>query len=140
MYSIVCRDYTTQVNQPQLHASLDGRASYADVFDPSPLLTACATWDVPSSPVPGAGPLTGGIPMLAMRGGFDPFSASLDQVSLAAGTAPNAYVLEVPNQSYNVLGYTECTRAIRNAWIDLPLSPPADTACISAITPPSLVQ
>ena len=56
----------------------------------------------------------------------------------SAAGAPNVYLVEIPNQSYNALGYTECPRAIRNAWIDAPTAAPADTTCLQSIPAPPL--
>lgn len=138
LYSILCRDFATQVDKDELQASLDGRSAYADVFAPSPLLTPCAVWDVGAAPTPALEPLTGGVPTLVMRGVFDPYSATTSQVGAAADEVPNLFLVDIPNQSYNVLGYTECPRAIRNTWIDSPTSGPADTSCLGSIPAPML--
>ena len=137
-YSILCRDFVTQIDRSRLDASLDGRAAYADVFAPSPLLAPCAAWGVPPAAAP-AGASLGGVPLLVLRGAFDPFSAPLTEVTAAAAGAPNAYVVDIPNQSYNTLGYNECVRVVRNAWVDAPTSPPADTSCLAGIPALNLV-
>jgi pimeloyl-ACP methyl ester carboxylesterase len=135
LYSIVCRDLAGQIDQSRLDSSIDGRAAYRDVFAPSPLLSSCDAWRVtPSEPAPD-GPITGGAPTLVMRGALDPFSAPSSEVIKAVGGVESAYVLDVANQSYNVLGFNECPRAIRNAWIDAPNAPPADTSCLATIPP-----
>lgn len=132
LYSILCRDFTAP-DASRLQASLDGRSAYADVFSPSPLLTPCRAWGVqPASPFTGDG-LTGVVPTLVLRGIFDPYSASTDDVIRAEAGAPNVYTLDIPNQSYNALGYTECPRAIRNSWIDAPSGAPAEVACLQDI-------
>lgn len=132
LYSIVCRDMATP-NAATLTGTIDGRPAYADVFSPSPLLTPCKAWGVaPAEPYPGGG-VTGGVPTLVLRGVFDPYSASSSTVLQAASGAPNVYPIDVPNQSYNALGYNECPRAIRNAWIDAPTTSPADTSCLARI-------
>lgn len=133
LYSIVCRDVAGHIDQGRLQASIDGRPAYADVFSPSPLLAPCDAWRVqPAGPGP-EGPITGGIPILVLRGAFDPFSAPSSEVEEATAGLDNVYVLDIPNQSYNALGYTECPRAIRNAWIDAPNAPPTDTNCLATI-------
>jgi hypothetical protein len=132
LYSTLCRDYATP-DAAALTAAVDGRPAYADVFSPSPLLAPCQAWKVTPAPTFEAGGLTGGIPTLVLRGDFDPYSASSDTVLKAAEGAANVFTLDIPNQSYNTRGYTECPRAIRNAWIDAPLAPPADTSCLAAI-------
>ena len=71
------------------------------------------------------GPITGGVPTMIMRGALDPFSAPHTEVSKAVDGSPNTVILEIPNQSYNAIGFTECPVAIRNAWVDAPTSPPS---------------
>jgi hypothetical protein len=39
----------------------------------------------------------------------------------------------VPAQTHNVLGYTECTLTIRNAWVDHPDRAPAETGCLAGL-------
>jgi DNA-directed RNA polymerase specialized sigma24 family protein len=36
-------------------------------------------------------------------------------------------------ESYNALGFTECPRTIRNAWLDATSGPPVDTSCLASI-------
>ena len=120
LYSIVCRDLAGRIDESRLEASVDGRPAYADLFAPSPLLVPCDAWSVPPAGPDPDGPITGGVPTLMMRGSLDPFSAPLPEVATAVGALDNVFEVEVPNQSYNVLGFTECPRAIRNAWIDAP--------------------
>ena len=64
---------------------------------------------------------------MIIRGMFDPYSAPIADVDRAIAGSADTYELEIPNQSYNALGFLECPVAIRNAWIDAPTSPPADT-------------
>lgn len=131
-YSILCRDLANP-DASALTTAIAGRPAYADVFDPSPLLTPCRAWGVQlATPFADGGP-TGGVPTLVLRGVFDPYSASTADVLRAAAGAPNVFPVDIPNQSYNALGYTECPRAIRNAWIDAPTAAPADTSCLAAI-------
>lgn len=132
VYSTLCRDFSTP-DLAGLQASIDGRAAYADVFSPSPLLAPCEAWNVNAAPALAGAGVTGGIPTLALRGDLDPYSASTAAVLAAAAGATNVFTLDVPNQSYNTLGYTECPRAIRNAWVDAPTAAPADTSCLAAI-------
>lgn len=132
LYSALCRDFANP-DAGVLLPSLDGRPAYADMFSPSPLLAPCQAWNVaPAAPFPGTG-VTGGVPTLVLRGEFDPYSASLADVAKAAAGAPTLFTLDIPNQTYNTLGYTECPRSIRNAWIDAPTATPADTSCLAAI-------
>jgi pimeloyl-ACP methyl ester carboxylesterase len=137
-YSIICRNLVTQIDGPRLDASIDGRPAYTDVFAPSPLLAPCTAWGVTPAAAPARASL-GGVPMLVLRGVFDPFSAPLTEVTTAVAGAPNAYLVDVPNQSYNALGFNECVVVFRNAWVDAPTSPPADTSCLASIPALNLV-
>lgn len=129
LYSLVCGSVASGVDEANLQASIQGRAAYAHVFAPSPVLAACDVWPVGHPDRGPAGPVTGGVPTLVLHGAFDPFSSPPSQLSGQA----NVFVLEVPNQSYNVLGYTDCALAIRNAWIDQPTVAPADPSCLGQI-------
>jgi pimeloyl-ACP methyl ester carboxylesterase len=133
LYSIVCRDFASQVDQPRLQAAIDSRSAYAEVYAPGPLLTPCGAWSVGPATPSLAGPITGGVPTVIIRGEFDPYSAPMSEVIKAVAGLTNVFTLEVPNQSYNALGDDECPRAIRNAWIDAPGAPPADTSCLAQI-------
>jgi hypothetical protein len=133
LYSIVCRDMATQIDQSSLNASIDGRSAYADVFAPSPLMAPCDVWPTGHPDPAPSGPVTGGTPTLIMRGAFDPFSSPPSDINHAVNGLSNVFVLEIPNQSYNALGFNECGLPIRNAWIDAPADPPADTSCLSQI-------
>ena len=88
--------------------------------------------------LPPDGSITGGVPTMIIRGMFDPYSAPIADVDRAIAGSADTYELEIPNQSYNALGFLECPVAIRNAWIDAPTSPPADTSCLSRIPAISL--
>ena len=138
LYSIICRDYASQIDESRLSSSIDGRPGYADVFSPSPLLAACPVWGVEAATAGPGGSPTGGVPTLVLRGALDPFSASAADVGTATNGSPNVFILPIPNQSYNALGFTECPRAIRNAWIDAITAPPADTTCLGSIAEPNL--
>lgn len=133
LYSAICGDIAPTIDQSRLTIGVDGRAAYSEAFAPSPLLAACAAWGVGPVAQVQATSLAAGVPSLVMRGAFDPYSASLADVGTAVSGAANVFTVDVPNQSFNVLGYTECPRAIRNAWVDNPTAPPADTSCLATI-------
>ena len=141
LYSIACQDVLGQIDRSRLDASIDGRQSYAEAFAPvANSIAACDAWPVGGGGASPTGPVTGGVPTMIMRGALDPFSAPMSDVSNAVGPSDNTYLLEVPNQSYNVLGFTECPVAIRNAWIDTPTAPAADTSCLTKIPPIALAR
>ena len=133
LYSLVCGTLGPLIDHGRLEADIAGRAAYADLFDPSPLLTACEVW--PAGPAPGP-------PAAVARRSADARDAGLVRpVQHAAGRhqgcdrGPNTYIYEVPNQSYNALGEVDCPRLIRNAWIDAPDAPPVDVSCLADIAP-----
>jgi pimeloyl-ACP methyl ester carboxylesterase len=135
LYSIVCQDMAPQIDPSRLQTSIAGRPAYADVFDPSPLLAACDVWPPGHPGTDSAGSVTGGVPTLVFHGAFDPFSAPPSDLGRAVNGIDNVFVLEVPNQSYNAIGFNDCGVAIRNAWIDAPTAPPVDTSCLEQIPP-----
>ncbi len=133
LYSLVCGTLGPSIDHGRLEADIAGRAAYADLFDPSPLLTACEVWPTGPAPVPPP-PWPVDVPTLAMRGWFDPYSTPPDDIKAAIG-GPNTYIYDVPNQSYNSFGEVDCPRLIRNAWIDAPDAPPVDVSCLADIAP-----
>ena len=124
------------MDRRRLAVSIAHRADYADLFDPGPLLAACDAWDV--APAEASTPAAIAAPTLVMRGWFDPYSTPPIDLEKAFLGRQNAYVFEVPNESYNAFGYTECPRTIRNAWLDAVDAPPVDTSCLTEIPPPDL--
>ena len=133
LYSLVCGTLGPSIDQARLKADIAGRAAYADLFEPSPLLTACDVWPTGDPPgTPAAWPVN--VPTLVVRGWVDPFSTPPDDIKSAIG-GPNTYIYDVPNQSYNALGEVDCPRLIRNAWMDAPNAPPADVSCLAEIAP-----
>jgi hypothetical protein len=133
VYSYVCRDSISDAARAALEAGVAGRPAYADLFVPGSLRAACDAWGVTAVRPAPAGPIAGGAPVLILRGALDPFSATPDQIELAAAHGGEPFLVEVPNASFDVLGPFECARAIRNGWVDDPTRPPADTSCLAAI-------
>ncbi len=114
--------------------------AYAMDFRTDALDAVCEAWtDIPAPTGPVTS-ITGRIPTLVMRGTLDPYSASLEDVRTVAGSNPLLRTLAIPDQSYNILGYDDCPRAIRSAWIDNPTDPPADTTCLNRIPKITLVS
>ncbi len=140
LYSIICRDEVPALRQMTLFGAMALGPAYAIDFRTGALDAVCQAWtDIPSSPGRGTS-ITGHIPTLVMRGTLDPYSASLADVRAVAGSNPMLWTLAIPNQSYNILGYDDCPRAIRSAWIDNPTGPPADTTCLNRIPTITLVS
>jgi pimeloyl-ACP methyl ester carboxylesterase len=133
LYSLACRDFQPETDQGQLERDIHDRAAYRELFMPGPFGPACDTWSVAPADPTAAVPIDTSIPTLVMRGWLDPFSAPPSAISSAVAGAGAVSFVEVPNASYNVQGYNECPRAIRNAWVDAPTRPPADLSCLSRI-------
>jgi pimeloyl-ACP methyl ester carboxylesterase len=130
VYSTVCRD--ERVSSTRLLMAIGDRPADAELFHPNAVGFACNAWRVGSAdPAPKGSP-DPGVPMLALRGVLDPYSASLADVRATDPTSRTLFTVQVPNQTFNALGYNECPRSIRNAWIDDPTTPP-DTSCLSGI-------
>jgi len=137
LYSIECRDLAQSLDRAKLTEAIAGRPAWADLFAPETVLAPCAAWSVPPSGAFPASNPTLGIRSLLLRGRLDPFTIPQAQLDGIAND-PATSLIEVPNQSYNVLGFTECPRAIRNAWLDATSGPPADTSCLAGIPAISL--
>jgi pimeloyl-ACP methyl ester carboxylesterase len=139
LYSIVCRDVGPSVDRAAVDQAVRGRPAWAQLFDPAVVLAPCDAWSVgPRATGQTPGSPTAGVRSLLMSGALDPFTIPSAQLAAATADDPNATVLEIPNQSYNVLGYTECPRTIRNVWLDLASGPPPDTSCLGQIGPINL--
>ena len=137
LYSIVCRDLLPAADAARLERDIAGRRAYAELFSPGPFGAACAAWSVAPAAAPGTGHPTGEVPTLVLRGAADPFSAPLTDLAAATGGVPGVYTLAIPNMAYNVLS-NGCVRTIRDAWLDAPTGPPADTSCLARIPSVSL--
>jgi pimeloyl-ACP methyl ester carboxylesterase len=91
---------------------------------------ACAIWPHARSPLTASGPLQP--PTLILFGALDPY---VDQAALLARRGGHTYVVRVPHQTHNTLGYDDCPISLRNAWVDHPDGAPP-TGCLA--TMPSL--
>jgi hypothetical protein len=139
LYSIECRDLGPGIDRAAIDRAVRGRPAWAELFDPAIVLAPCGAWSVASAPARSAtGSPTAGVRSLLMRGALDPYTVPSAQLAAASGGDATATVLDIPNQSYNVLGYTDCPRTIRNVWLDLSLGPPPDTTCLAQIRPVDL--
>lgn len=88
---------------------------------------ACASWprvDVPA----GVG---SSVPTLLLFGAMDPY---VDATRLLASAGRTTFVVEVPHQTHNALGFDECPIAVRNAWVDDPETGPR-TECLAGMRP-----
>lgn len=129
----LCRDQLPFVDQEAMTQAAGESPAYQSVFGAeSPYLAACEVWDVDAAgPILGE-PLETDVPMLVYVGQLDATSP-FPLARAAATTLPNAFLYEVPGQTHNVMGFSNCTIEIRNAWIDNPALPPPDTSCLDQL-------
>jgi hypothetical protein len=107
--------------------------------DGGPLQIACTAWDVAPADSSVAQVPPAATPILAYTGELDAWSAR-PVVERRLAALANAHYYELAGQTHNVMGYTACSISMRNAWLDHPVDPPPDTACLndlSAIVNPS---
>ena len=125
----LCRDEVPFIDPASLAEAAGGDPTYEAVFVHDPYLAACEAWDVPPADSSVHDPVRADVPALLFSGQFDSFSpppAARDALK-DYGTG---WVLEIPGQTHNALGFTECPIGIRNRWIWHPMSPPRDTRCL----------
>ena len=131
--TVFCRDEAPFVDRPTLAGSVKGDVPLDAVFGNDPYLAACDAWDVPAAPSSVQEPVTTAVPALVLVGQFDSFSPG-GIAREALRSFSSGYLVEVPGQTHNVLGFGECAVTIRNAWIDHPSSAPSDTGCLRDLT------
>lgn len=128
--SILCRDDAPFIDVSAVDA--DPTPAYHTVFGDNPYLAACVPWAVPPGDDVGHRPLGESLPLLVLAGQFDAFVPdTLVTGSLSARL--NTYLVRVPAQTHNVIGFAECAIAIRNSWVDRPEASPADTSCLDSL-------
>ena len=70
--------------------------------------------------------------MLVYTGQLDSWSARPNVEAALPGLSGASY-FEVPGQTHNVMGFTDCSIAMRNAWLDDPAKPPPDTSSLARL-------
>jgi pimeloyl-ACP methyl ester carboxylesterase len=129
--SVFCRDEAPFVDQTTVAAAIGADPAYRAVFTEDPYLAACKVWDVPPADPEVHARVRTSVPLLILTGQFDSFSP-LPVASSAATTLEHALVLDIPGQTHNVLGFSDCPIDIRNAWVRDPMSTP-DSNCLRAM-------
>jgi hypothetical protein len=87
---------------------------------------ACSGWPSATSTR-----TTARVPTLILFGALDPY---VDAPALLGRATPTTFVVQVPHQTHNALGFDDCPIAIRNAWVDQPdTAPPA--GCLADMQP-----
>jgi pimeloyl-ACP methyl ester carboxylesterase len=128
--SMLCRDDEPFLDREAL--GTDAGPSVQAVFGDNPYLAACEAWRVPPADEM-TETLEGSYPLLVLAGELDSFTPYAPIAESLSGR-PAAYLLSVPTQTHNVIGFADCVVAIRNAWVDRPDAPPADTSCLATLT------
>jgi pimeloyl-ACP methyl ester carboxylesterase len=131
-YSILCRDIQPFTSRRALAKLARHDLAYVEAFVHDPYLDVCTRWQVRPADPSVVSPVHTNIPTLMFAGQFDPFGA-LPVARQAATTFSRAWIEQVPSIGHNVLGEDECSRSIRNAWVDHPATPPASTSCLSTL-------
>jgi pimeloyl-ACP methyl ester carboxylesterase len=130
----LCRDEAPFLDRSSLSSAAAGSAALTEAFVDDPYLAACSVWNVPAADPSVHRPVPAAIPTLVLVGQFDPFASPALTRTLAQSLS-HAFVVEFPALNHNVIGYADCAIAIRNAWVDRPGAPPADTGCLSGLEP-----
>jgi pimeloyl-ACP methyl ester carboxylesterase len=130
--TVLCRDEVPFIDRADLSALVRSGPAFAEVFSHPPYLAACKVWDVPPATPAVHKPVHTDVPLLMLPGQFDSFSPA-SEARAVASTLPRAWVVEVPGQTHNTLGFSDCPISIRNAWVQDPTSAPADTSCLGAL-------
>lgn len=123
-----CRDQVPFIDRATVTRQASGDPAYQQVFANSPYLAACDAWQVPAGPPAVHQPVDTQVPLLLLVGQFDSFSPP--QVQAAVSRLDHAWAVQVPGQTHNVLGFSDCPIDIRNAWVHQPSAPPAGTQCL----------
>ena len=127
---VLCGDIAPFLDE-DLFAETVRDSPYRGLFEDNPYLAACDVWATRQSEASLHEPLATDLPVLIMVGRLDSYSSPPAATS-AAASLPNGFVVEVPGQTHNVLGFTECTLGIRNAFINDPETRP-DTRCLEGL-------
>jgi pimeloyl-ACP methyl ester carboxylesterase len=127
--TVLCRDEAPFIDPDALARKAGGDPTFEAVFVRDPYLAACKVWNVPPAGPTIHQPVHTDVPQLLLSGQFDSFSPS-PVAKEVAKTFGNAWVLEIPGQTHNALGFSDCPIGIRNEWIRDPMSPPAGTTCL----------
>jgi pimeloyl-ACP methyl ester carboxylesterase len=129
--SILCRNDEPFVDLTALDS--DPRPPVEVVLGDNPYLAACDPWHVPPADEEVSEPVGGTYPLLVLTGELDSFVPHAS-VAQSVSDRQDTHVLQVPAQTHNVIGFADCAITIRNAWVDRPDAPPADTSCLGTLT------
>jgi pimeloyl-ACP methyl ester carboxylesterase len=117
------------MDRAALASAVGGDPAFRELVDENPYLAACKVWGVPPADPVVTRPPTTEVPLLLLVGQFDSYSSAATARAVTA-TLPQAWVIEVPGLTHNVLGFSDCPIGIRNAWVQHPTAPPQHTSCL----------
>jgi pimeloyl-ACP methyl ester carboxylesterase len=127
--TVLCRDEAPFIDHAALAREVGDDPAFEAVFLHDPYLAACEEWNVPPADPAVHEPVRTDVPELLLSGQFDSFSPPPMALE-ATKTSSSAWVLEIPGQTHNTLGFSDCPIGIRNEWIRDPASPPPHTSCL----------
>jgi len=132
--TVLCRDIVP-FDAPPTPADLAADpVGFAQLFRDDLLHSSCPAWNVPPAEASTVAPLSVMTPMLVYSGEMDSWSTR-PQIEVALSSFPNAHYFELVGQTHNVMGFTDCSVEMRNAWLDDPMNPPPDTSCLASLRP-----
>ena len=126
MLTTVCRDVMPFIGDAP---SPDAVSGLGRAFRLDDWVAVCAAWAVPPAPRDAGAAMLPALPVLMLYGQFDPYTGPLDRADALLPAPGLGLALEVPNETYNAFGYSECPRQVRRAWLDDPTTRVLDTSC-----------
>jgi pimeloyl-ACP methyl ester carboxylesterase len=132
--TVLCRDIVPFDSPPKPADLTADPVGFAGLFRGDLLHSSCPAWNVPPAEASTVAPPSVTTPMLVYSGEMDSWSTR-PQIEAALSSLPNAHYFELVGQTHNVMGFTNCSVEMRNAWLDDPMSPPPDTSCLASLHP-----
>jgi pimeloyl-ACP methyl ester carboxylesterase len=123
--TVLCRDELPFVDRSALADSFRGDAAFVTVFGSSPYVDACSVWDVLAADAVMSEPVAGDVPVLILTGQFDPHSPA-PVAEEAANKLSRAYVIAIPGQGHNVLGFGASVQVAFRLNRTRPIAPARD--------------
>ena len=132
--TVLCRDIVPFDSPPTPADLTADPVGFAGLFRGDLLQSSCPAWNVPPAEASTVAPPSVMTPMLVYSGEMDSWSTR-PEIEAALSSLPNAQYFELVGQTHNVMGFTNCSADMRNAWLDDPMSPPPDTSCLASLHP-----
>jgi pimeloyl-ACP methyl ester carboxylesterase len=128
--SVMCQGFASWADPEASPGLPEGERLYASAFANNPWVQGCAAWKVGPADPSAAQPVSSDVPMLIVRGRYDPYTPA-GVVQRATETLTGSWVVTNPSGGHNALSQS-CMIQIRNAWVSDPASPP-DLDCLPSI-------